>query len=318
MRRWLVTGGAGFIGSHFLRLALRERPEVACLNFDALTYSGRRENCAALEGDPRYRFTQGDVSDQRQVEAAVREYRPEAVIHFAAESHVDRSIADAGAFVRTNVLGTQCLLDAARQFGVGRFLHVSTDEVYGSLGAEGRFTEQSGLAPNSPYAASKAASDLLVRAAAHTHGLAAIITRASNNYGPGQYPEKLIPVAITRAAADQPVPMYGRGENVRNWIHVEDHCRGVLAALERGQPGCVYNLGGDDELDNRTLLLRILELMGKPASLIQPVADRPGHDFRYALDSSRARRELGWAPAIALERGLRETIGWYGGAEGRR
>ena len=310
-QRWLVTGGAGFIGSNFIRLALTERPEVAILNFDALTYAGRRENLADLESDPRYRFQQGDITAADQVEAAMAAHRPQVVVHFAAESHVDRSIQEAAPFVRTNVLGTQVLLDAARRHGVSCFLHVSTDEVYGSLGTVGRFDEDSPLAPNSPYAASKAASDLLVRAAVRTHGLAAIVIRASNTYGPYQFPEKLIPLAIAHAECGEPVPLYGTGDNVRTWLHVDDHCRGILAALERGSSGAIYNLGSDDELANRELLGRLLGLLGQPLSLIQPVPDRPGHDHRYALDCGRARRELAWAPRIALEAGLHQTVAWY-------
>lgn len=310
---WLVTGGAGFIGSNFIRLMLTTQPSVRIVNLDGLTYSGRRENLAEFEAHPRYGFVHGDICDRERVEEAVSlAGEPvEAIIHFAAESHVDRSIADATAFIRTNVQGTQVLLDAARRHKIGRFLHVSTDEVYGSLGKEGRFTEATPLAPNSPYAASKSASDLLVRAAVHTHGLPAIITRASNNYGPFQFPEKLIPLAIGNARADRAIPMYGSGANVRNWIYVDDHCRGILAALERGEPGAVYNLGGDEELDNKSLLEQILRLLGKPASLIQSVPDRPGHDFRYSLDSTRARQELGWAPEVPLEEGLRQTVAWY-------
>ncbi|MGH9476138.1 MAG: dTDP-glucose 4,6-dehydratase [Terriglobales bacterium] len=312
-QRWLVTGGAGFIGSNFLRLVLASQPDVHLVNLDALTYSGRRENLADLEKRPGYEFVQGDICRPAAVRQALARLGggAEAIIHFAAESHVDRSIHDASAFIRTNVQGTQTLLDEARAHGVGRFLHVSTDEVYGSLGPEGRFREDSPLAPNSPYAASKAASDLLVRAAFHTHGLPAIITRASNNYGPYQFPEKLMPLAISNAAADQPVPMYGQGENVRNWIYVDDHARGILAALQRGQPGQVYNLGGNDEVDNRTLLHTLLQLMGKPSSLIRSVTDRPGHDLRYALDSRRAHEELGWAPQVSLRQGMLATVEWY-------
>lgn len=312
-QRWLVTGGAGFIGSNFIRLALQVEAELRLVNLDLLTYSGRRENLRDLEGHPGYRFVQGDICDPEAIALALRllDGPADAIVHFAAESHVDRSIADARTFIRTNVQGTQALLDAARRYRIGRFLHVSTDEVYGSLGREGRFTETSPLAPNSPYAASKAASDLLVRAAVHTHQLPAMITRASNNYGPYQFPEKLIPLAISNASRDQPVPMYGRGENVRNWIYVDDHARGILAALRQGKPGGVYNLGGDDELDNHRLLRTLLQLLEKPESLIHSVADRPGHDFRYALDSSLARRELGWAPQVALAEGLRRTVTWY-------
>lgn len=310
--KWLVTGGAGFIGCNFIRLVLRTRTDIQIVNLDALTYSGRRENIAEFDAHDHYRFVRGDICDSALLDGALTEGgRADAIVHFAAESHVDRSIKDAADFIRTNVQGTQTLLDAARRHQVARFLHVSTDEVYGSLGATGRFTEQTPLAPNSPYAASKAASDLLVRAAVHTHGLNAVITRASNNYGPHQFPEKLIPLAICNATAGQSVPLYGKGENVRNWIHVDDHCRGIVAALEAGRPGEVYNLGGDDELNNRALLEMLLGLMGKPLSLIQSVADRPGHDFRYSLDSSRARRELGWAPQVPLASGMAATVSWY-------
>ncbi len=311
MTQWLVTGGAGFIGSSFLRQALAAQPDVRLINLDALTYAGRRDHCRELESDPRYRFVQGDICDRAVVEAVLASGGCQAIVHFAAETHVDRSIADADAFLRTNVQGTQTLLDAARRHRVERFLLVSTDEVYGSLGAAGRFTEDSPLAPNSPYAASKAAAELLVRAAAHTHGLPAIITRGSNTYGPRQFPEKLIPLAIARALAGEPIPLYGRGDNVRNWMHVDDHSRGILAALRQGEPGKIYNLGGDDEVDNRSLLERLLRLMDRPASLITPVPDRPGHDFRYALDCARAHTELGWRPRIRLEAGLAATVAWY-------
>jgi len=310
MPRWLITGGAGFIGAHFIRLLLAERPGVEVLNYDALTYSARGGNLDDCAGHPRYQFAHADICDHERLAAVMAWFRPDAIVHFAAESHVDRSLAQAAAFVRTNVLGTQTLIDAARG-RIERFLHVSTDEVYGSLGPTGAFTEESPLAPNSPYAASKAASDLLVRAASHSHGFPAIITRASNNYGPQQFPEKLIPLAVMNALENRAVPLYGTGTNVRNWIFVGDHCRGILAALERGAPGAVYNLGGDDELENRTLLERLLGLLGKSPQLIQPVPDRPGHDLRYALDSSRARRELGWAPRVPLADGLAQTVEWY-------
>jgi len=311
--QWLVTGGAGFIGTSFIRLALASRPNLSIVNLDNLTYAGHRQNLSDLEGGGRYQFLQGDICDPSQVECAVALAggRPAAIVNIAAESHVDRSIASASECVRTNVLGTQVLLDAARTCSASRFLQVSTDEVYGSLGPTGSFHERSPLAPNSPYAASKAAAEMLVRAAVHTHGVPAIITRGSNNYGPFQMPEKLIPLAISNAEADQPIPLYGTGANIRNWIYVEDHCRGIMAALERGQPGEVYNLGGPDEIENRALLARILSLLGKPASLIRPVPDRPGHDFRYSLDSTRAHAELGWTPEVALAEGLARTIAWY-------
>lgn len=307
--RLLLTGGAGFIGGNFVRQTLASRPDVQVVNLDALTYAGNLENLAGLEGNPRYRFVKGDIGDAALLDQLLPGM--DAVVHMAAESHVDRSILDASAFVRTNVLGTQTLLDAARRHRVSRFLHVSTDEVYGSLGDEGRFTEASPLAPNSPYAASKAGSDLLVRAAFHTHRQPVLITRCTNNYGPFQFPEKFIPLAIANALAGQPIPLYGQGRNVRNWIHVEDHCAGLWAVLDRGREGAVYNLGGDDEVDNLTLLRRLLALLGRDDSLIRFVPDRPGHDFRYALDSSLARRELNWRPAVMLEQGLRATVDWY-------
>ena len=307
--RLLVTGGAGFIGSNFVRHALRVQRDLELTNLDALTYAGNLENLAELEADPRYRFVQGDICDAALVDRLMA--GQDAVVHLAAESHVDRSILDAAAFIRTNVQGTQTLLDAARRRQVVRFVHVSTDEVYGSLGAEGKFTEASPLAPNSPYAASKAAAELLARAAFHTHGQPVVITRGSNNYGSYQFPEKFIPLAIANALAGQPVPLYGEGKNVRNWIHVADHCAGIWAALERGRAGAVYNLGGDDEVDNLTLLRRILARLGRDESLIRFVPDRPGHDFRYALDSALARRELGWRPALSLDEGLDRTVAWY-------
>lgn len=307
--RLLITGGAGFIGANFVHYALAQRPDWEIVNLDALTYAGNPENLTGLAAHPRYQFIRGDVCDRPLLDGLLSGV--EAVVHFAAETHVDRSILDATAFIRTNVQGTQTLLDAARAAHTPRFLFVSTDEVYGSLGAQGRFTECSPLAPNSPYAASKAAADLLVRAAFHTHRQPVLTTRASNNYGPYQFPEKFIPLAITHAFAGEPVPVYGAGKNVRNWIHVQDHCAGILAALERGQPGAVYNLGGEDELDNLSLLRRLLPLTGASESLIRFVPDRPGHDFRYSLDSARARQELGWRPRVPLAQGLRETVAWY-------
>lgn len=311
--RLFVTGGAGFIGSHFVRFALARDGETSVVNLDALTYAGNLENLADLEDEPRHRFVRGDIRDA----ALLEELLPgvDAIVHFAAESHVDRSILDAGAFIRTNVEGTQTLLDAARRHRVARFLHISTDEVYGSLGATGRFTESSPLAPNSPYAASKAASDLLALAAFHTHRQPVVVTRCTNNYGPYQFPEKFIPLAIANALAGEVIPVYGKGDNVRNWIHVSDHCSGAWAALTRGREGVVYNLGSDDEVTNLDLLRRILAELGRDESLIRFVPDRPGHDFRYALDSSSARRELAWAPAVPLEAGLREAVAWYRGRE---
>ncbi|HEY8056046.1 MAG TPA: dTDP-glucose 4,6-dehydratase [Terriglobales bacterium] len=311
MKRWLITGGCGFMGSHLVRRLLQREAEISLCNLDALTYAGRLENVADCAGDPRYQFIQADVADAVAVEVAFASFRPDVVVHLAAETHVDRSITAAEVFARTNVVGTQVLLDAARRHGVRRFVQVSTDEVYGSLGPSGRFTEESPLAPNSPYAASKAGADLLVRAAVQTHGLPAIIVRPSNNYGPQQFPEKLIPLAVRHALAGRPIPLYGDGTQVRDWLYVEDACAGILAAAESGEAGGVYNLGGGQERSNRALLERLLDLLQRPRALITPVANRPGHDFRYAMDSSRARRELGWEPQVALEDGLRRTVEWY-------
>jgi dTDP-glucose 4,6-dehydratase len=306
----LVTGGCGFVGSNFVRHVLEAEPAVAVINLDALTYAGNPANLADLAGHPRYRFVRGDVTDREAVRAAVG-LGVEAVIHLAAESHVDRSIMDSGPFVRTNVVGTQVLLDAAREFRVDRFVHVSTDEVYGSLGPEGYFTETTPLAPSSPYAASKAAADLLVRSYAHTFGLPAVITRCSNNYGPYQLPEKLIPLFIANLLRDEPVPVYGDGLQVRDWVHVRDHCAAVVAAWRKGRPGEVYNVGGRSEKTNLELTHALLDHLGKPGSLIRFVADRPGHDRRYAIDCSKIQRELGWRPTVPFEEGLRDTVAWY-------
>jgi dTDP-glucose 4,6-dehydratase len=319
--RLFVTGGCGFIGTNFVYLALRERPDAVVLNFDALTYAGNRTNLLPLEEEaaaaeksgrePRYRFVRGDIADPRAVNAALASFKPDAIVNFAAETHVDRSIDDPAPFVTTNVLGTQTLLTLAREHKVPRFVHISTDEVYGSLGPEGRFSEDTPLAPNSPYSASKAGSDLLVRAFHHTYGLDAVITRCSNNYGPYQFPEKLIPLMISRARADQPLPVYGDGRNVRDWIHVEDHCRGVLLALEKGRPGAVYNFGGAAEMENLAVVRTILAELGKPESLISFVKDRPGHDRRYAMDFTLAAKELGYAPGLDFARGIKATVAWY-------
>ncbi len=307
----LVTGGSGFIGSNLVRLLLAERPDWRIVNLDKLTYAGNAENLADLAGNPRYRFVRGDICDGELVSAIVKGEGVEAVMHLAAESHVDRSILAPAVFIETNVRGTQVLLEAARELGVRRFLHVSTDEVYGSLGPTGLFTEASPLAPSSPYSASKASSDLLALAYAHTFELPVIVTRCSNNYGPYQFPEKLIPLMIANALRDLPLPVYGDGMNVRDWIHVEDHCRGLLAALERGRPGEVYNFGASSERRNLDIVKQVLELVAKPASLIQFVRDRPGHDRRYAIDASKARRELGWEPRRRFEDALAATVAWY-------
>jgi dTDP-glucose 4,6-dehydratase len=306
----LVTGGCGFIGSNFVRYLIEHEPAVAVINFDCLSYAGNLANLADLAGRPRYRFIKGDVADRAQVRAAFAA-GIRSVIHFAAESHVDRSIHDASPFVRTNVLGTQILLDAAREFKVERFVNVSTDEVYGSLGPTGYFTEETPLAPNSPYAASKAAADLLVRSYAHTFSLPALITRCSNNYGPYQFPEKIIPLFISNLLRDEAVPVYGDGLNVRDWIHVRDHCAGVHRVWQAGKVGEVYNIGGRCEKTNLELTHALLKAVGKPPSLILFVKDRPGHDRRYAIDCGKIERELGWRPTVSFEEGLRETVQWY-------
>jgi dTDP-glucose 4,6-dehydratase len=308
--RLLVTGGAGFIGSNFVQYVHRVMADVTLVTLDLLTYAGNLANLAALEGSPRHRFVLGDITDRKVVNDLMAEGL-DAVVHFAAESHVDRSIEDASAFVRTNVLGTHVLLDAARRHGVGRFVHVSTDEVYGSLGPEGRFQEDSPLRPTSPYAASKAAADLLVLATTRTYGFPAIVTRCSNNYGPYQFPEKLIPLFITNALEDKPLPLYGDGLHVRDWIYVEDHCAALHAILTRGRVGEIYNVGADGEMSNRALTAAILKELEKPESLIRYVEDRPGHDRRYAIDATKLRRELGWAPAAGNAEWLAVTVRWY-------
>jgi dTDP-glucose 4,6-dehydratase len=311
MSRILVTGGCGFIGSNFIRGFLDRHAAAAVTNLDLLTYAGNPANLADLEGQPRYRLVRGDVADRDAVRALLAAERYDGIINFAAESHVDRSIHDATPFVRANVVGVQVLLDAAREFGVPRFIQVSTDEVYGSLGPTGAFTEETPLAPNSPYSATKAAADLLVRSYVRTFGLPALITRCSNNYGPFQFPEKVIPLFIANLLNDQPVPVYGDGLQVRDWIHVADHCAALEAVWERGRAGEVYNIGGNCELTNLELTQRLLDALGKPRSLIRFVPDRPGHDRRYAIDCSKIRRELAWQPRITFADGLAQTIRWY-------
>ncbi len=315
--RVLVTGGAGFIGSNFILYYLNAFKEHSVLNVDALTYAGHLDNLQEITSTTtgsgmasRYEFEQADICDGVAMDRIFAR-GIDAVVHFAAESHVDRSIVQPDAFVRTNVLGTQILLDAARRHGVQKFVHVSTDEVYGSLGATGYFTEETPLAPNSPYSASKAGSDLLVRAYYETYGLPVNITRCSNNYGPYQFPEKLIPRMILQALADQPLPVYGDGLNVRDWLHVSDHARAVALVLHRGQPGEVYNIGGHNERTNLEIVRTILQELGKPESLIEFVTDRLGHDRRYAIDPAKIERELGWKPAYTFDTGIHETIHWY-------
>jgi dTDP-glucose 4,6-dehydratase len=309
MTPMLITGGCGFIGSNFIRHILAAEPDVTVVNFDALTYAGNLANLADLDGHPRYRFVRGDVTDRAAVEAAAA--GADSILHFAAESHVDRSIMDSAPFLRTNVLGTQVLLDVARAAGVRRYVQVSTDEVYGSLGPTGLFTEETPLAPNSPYAASKAAADLLVRSYVHTFGFPAVITRCSNNYGPYQFPEKIIPLFISNLQRDEPVPVYGDGLQVRDWIHVNDHCAAVHRVWRQGRVGEVYNVGGRCERTNLELTNALLDVMGKPRSLVRYVKDRPGHDRRYAIDCSKIERELGWEPRVPFAEGLRQTVEWY-------
>ncbi len=312
VKRMLVTGGCGFIGANFVRYELEANAAIEITNLDALTYAGNPDNLAGVERDPRYRFVEGDVADRQLVIKLVAEGGFDAIVHFAAESHVDRSISDATPFLRTNVVGTQCLLDAARAAKVVRFVQVSTDEVYGTLGPDDLpFSETTPLAPNSPYAASKAGADLLVRAAYHTFGLDTVITRCSNNYGPYQFPEKLIPLFITNAMAEISVPVYGDGRQIRDWIYVVDHCRGVDIALRHGRAGEVYNFGGKSERYNLDVTRTILELCGKSESLIRYVTDRPGHDRRYAINCAKAESELGWYPTVAFEDGLAATVAWY-------
>ncbi len=305
----LVTGGCGFIGSNFVRLMLKETSHQV-INLDALTYAGNLENLADLATHERYRFVKGDIRD-RGLLKEVFGRRVDAVVNFAAESHVDRSIESASEFLETNIIGAESLLSMSVYSRVKLFLQVSTDEVYGSLGPEGLFTEDSPLAPNSPYAASKASADLLSRAYQRTFGLPVIITRSSNNYGPFQFPEKVIPLFITNAMEDKPLPLYGDGLHRRDWIHVSDNCRAMLAVLEEGKPGSIYNIGGNREISNIELTHMILDVMGKPETLIRHVEDRPGHDRRYALDTSRLRSEFGFEPDYTFEQGLRDTVKWY-------
>ncbi len=311
MHNVLVTGGAGFIGSNFVRHLLRERGDVRIVNFDKLTYAGNLENLSDIRQEPRYMFVRGDICERSSLDAAFRDHAIDTVVHFAAESHVDRSILGASVFIQTNVAGTQVLLDAAKDHGVERFLHVSTDEVYGSLGAEGRFSETTPLHPNSPYAASKAGSDLLAMAYHHTFGVPVVMTRCSNNYGPYQFPEKLIPLMIINALHGKALPVYGDGMQVRDWLHVDDHCGAIVRVLDRGRVGEVYNIGGNNEWMNIDIVRLLLRTMGKPESLITYVKDRPGHDRRYAIDAGKITTELGWEPAITFEQGLPRTVEWY-------
>jgi dTDP-glucose 4,6-dehydratase len=319
MKRILVTGGCGFIGSNFIIGIIKNRSDLSIVNYDLLTYAGNPDNLKEVENDPRYVFVKGDICDSDAVKRLFGEYEFDAVAHFAAESHVDKSISGPLQFVTTNVLGTQILLQAAKEAwerlsggtSEKRFIHVSTDEVYGTLGETGYFSESTPLAPNSPYSASKAGGDLLARSYFETFGLPVIITRCSNNYGPYQYPEKLIPLMITNALRDKPLPVYGDGMNVRDWLYVGDHCRAIEAVLDNGVTGEVYNIGGNNEMRNIDIVKLILARLKKPESLITFVKDRLGHDRRYAIDASKIKRELGWVPEVDFGVGIRETVEWY-------
>jgi dTDP-glucose 4,6-dehydratase len=304
-----VTGGAGFIGSNFIRHVLSLSQEYEVVNFDKLTYAGNLANLETVASSPHYSFVKGDICDVRVVEDAMRAC--DAVVHFAAESHVDRSIYEPAPVIETNLTGTFILLQAARRLHTQRFVHISTDEVYGDMAADGYADENSPLQPSSPYSASKAGSDLLVRSYVRTFGFPAVITRSSNNYGPYQFPEKFLPLMINNALEDKPLPIYGDGKQQRDWLHVEDNCRGILAVLERGRVGEVYNIGGVDITENLAIARNILHLLGKSESLLSYVTDRPGHDRRYALRCEKMDKELGWRTAIPLEDGLRQTIEWY-------
>ena len=328
MRKYLVTGGAGFIGSNFIHLLLQQ-PDMCVLNLDKLTYAGNLDSLQSVADHPEYGFMHADICDGGQVENIIRDFQPAAIIHFAAESHVDRSIDGPAAFIQTNIIGTFNLLEAARKYwrelpdgdkAAFRFLHVSTDEVYGSLGATGLFTEQTPYAPNSPYSASKASSDHLVRAYHHTYGLPVVTTNCSNNYGPYQFPEKLIPLMILNALAGKPLPVYGDGMQVRDWLYVTDHCRAILTVLATGQCGATYNIGGHNEMPNIRIVQTICRILdelrpradGKPyADQIAYVADRPGHDRRYAIDAGKIGRELGWQPQETFDTGIQKTVQWY-------
>jgi dTDP-glucose 4,6-dehydratase len=311
MRKLLVTGGAGFIGSNFVQMVLSEHPDCFIVNLDKLTYAGNLENVAGFLNHSNHKFIKGDICDGRLIEKIIDEHQIDAIINFAAESHVDRSITEPKVFVQTNITGTLTLLEAARDKKLERFIQISTDEVYGSLGPEGKFTEQTPLSPNSPYSASKAAADQLVKAFGHTWGVRYNITRCSNNYGPYQFPEKLIPLMINNALNDKELPVYGDGLYVRDWLYVYDHCTAVWKVLTEAQPGKVYNVGGCSEKTNLEVVNLILERLDKPKSLIAHVTDRPGHDRRYAIDASKIASDLGWEPSVSFEEGINKTIDWY-------
>ncbi len=311
MNRILVTGGAGFIGSNFVRMALAEHPDCLIVNLDKLTYAGNLENLAEFLEHKNHKFIKGDICDGALVGEIIDEYNIEAVVNFAAESHVDRSITGPKIFVDTNITGTLTLLEAARDKKLERFVQISTDEVYGALGPEGKFTERTALSPNSPYSASKAAADHLVRAFGHTWGVKYNITRCSNNYGPYQFPEKLIPLMINNALNDKELPVYGDGLYVRDWLYVYDHCTAIWCVLQNAPPGEIYNVGGCSEKANLEVIHLVLDRLGKPKSLIRHVTDRPGHDRRYAIDAGKITGELGWRPSLSFEQGIHKTIDWY-------
>ncbi|NNU98280.1 dTDP-glucose 4,6-dehydratase [Geobacillus sp. DSP4a] len=307
----LVTGGAGFIGSNFVRYMLEKYPNYKVVNYDLLTYAGNLENLKDVENHPNYTFVKGDINNRELVDYLVKTHQIDVIVNFAAESHVDRSIIDPDIFVKTNVLGTQALLDVAKDNNIKKYVQISTDEVYGTLGETGYFTEETPLAPNSPYSASKAGGDLLVRAYHETYGLNVNITRCSNNYGPYHFPEKLIPLMITNALEGKELPIYGDGQNIRDWLHVKDHCAAIDLVIHKGRPGEVYNIGGHNERTNNEIVHLIVEKLGVSKDLIKYVADRPGHDRRYAIDPTKIMTELGWKPQYTFETGIVETIQWY-------
>ncbi|MGG1655941.1 dTDP-glucose 4,6-dehydratase [Geobacillus sp. BMUD] len=307
----LVTGGAGFIGSNFVRYILEKYPTYKVVNYDLLTYAGNLENLKDVEHHPNYLFVKGDINNRELVDYLVKTHEIDVIVNFAAESHVDRSITDPDSFVRTNVLGTQALLDVAKANNIKKYVQISTDEVYGTLGETGYFTEETPLAPNSPYSASKAGGDLLVRAYHETYGLNVNITRCSNNYGPYHFPEKLIPLMITNALEGKDLPIYGDGQNIRDWLHVKDHCAAIDLVIHEGRPGEVYNIGGHNERTNNEIVHLIVEKLGVSKDLIKYVSDRPGHDRRYAIDPTKIMTELGWKPQYTFETGIVETIQWY-------
>jgi dTDP-glucose 4,6-dehydratase len=311
MSRLLVTGGAGFIASNFVRMVLSEHPNCFVVNFDKLTYAGNLENLAGFENHPNHKFVRGDICDGALIERIIDEHKIDVIINFAAESHVDRSITEPKVFVETNVTGTLTLLEAARDKKLKRFIQISTDEVYGELGPDGKFTEQTPLSPNSPYSASKAAADHLVQACGHTWNIAYNISRCSNNYGPYQFPEKLIPLMINNALNDKELPVYGDGLHVRDWLYVYDHCTAVWKILTEAPPGEIYNIGGCTEKKNIEVVDLILSRLGKPKSLIKHVTDRPGHDRRYAIDADKIMSRLRWRPSVSFEEGINRTIDWY-------